>query len=291
MSRAEQNGVREPRRHTIVVLAENRDGILARLTGLFAARGYAIDSIAVGPVLDTAILRMVVVVHGNEHVIEQVTKQLQKLIEVIKVSNLTDVDHIERETLLVRVAARTAHRAEIVRIAEVFRAKVVDQTPDTYVLEVSGEESKITAVLEQLRPFGIHEAVRTGKIAIVRGVSVRRTTMDSGATGRKHTRHPVGFEVRIPSLSAHSRLRAYDLSRGGMSVRTNSDVAVGATLALEVVHPITGERFPLAAIVRRHIVRPDFRGIGVEFLDVAEADRRRLDDFMSGETSGGPELE
>lgn len=279
------------RRHTVVVLAENRDGILARVTALFAARGYVVDSIAVGPALDTSVVRMVVVIQGSEGVVEQVTKQLRKLIEVIKVTDLTDAPHIEREMLLVRVAARGDDRAEITRIAEIYRAKIVDQAADTYVLELSGEAAKIDSVLDLLRPFGIHEIVRTGKIAIARGVGMRPVASTSGARGRKHARHPAGFEVRVGSLESSSRLRAHDISAGGMSLRTKSDVAVGTTLAMQIVHPVTGQQFPLSAVVRRHILQPDFRGLGVEFVDLDEANRQRLDEFMSGEAPDAAEGE
>jgi len=162
-----QNGS-EPRKHTIAVLVENKFGVLSRVAGLFSARGYNIESLSVGETLDPSMARMTLVVRGDEFVIEQVTKQLHKLIDVIKVSDLTEDDHVEREMILVRVNAEPSYRAEILRIADIFRAKVVDVTPLTYTLEVTGEESKLNAIVELLRPFGIQELVRTGKIAIAR---------------------------------------------------------------------------------------------------------------------------
>jgi acetolactate synthase-1/3 small subunit len=171
-----QNGT-EPRKHTIAVLVENRFGVLSRVAGLFSARGYNIESLSVGETLDPTVSRMTLEVRGDEFVIEQVTKQLHKLIDVIKVIDLTEEDHVERELVLMRVNAEPANRAEILRTADIFRAKVVDVTPTTFTLEVTGDELKIDAIIELLRPFGIQELVRTGKVAIARGPKgkVRRT--------------------------------------------------------------------------------------------------------------------
>jgi acetolactate synthase I/III small subunit len=163
-----QNGS-EPRKHTIAVLVENRFGVLSRVAGLFSARGYNIESLSVGETIDPTVSRMTLVVRGDEFVIEQVMKQLHKLIDVIKVSDLTDDDHVERELVLVRVNAEPQHRAEILRIGDIFRAKVIDVTPVSYTLEATGEEGKIAALIELLRPMGIQELVRTGKVAIARG--------------------------------------------------------------------------------------------------------------------------
>jgi len=163
-----QNGS-EPKKHTIAVLVENKFGVLSRVAGLFSARGYNIESLSVGETLDPTVSRMTLVVTGDEFVIEQVIKQLHKLIDVIKVTDLTEESHVEREMVLVRVNAEPANRAEILRTADIFRAKVVDVTPATFTLEVTGDEQKITAIVELLRPFGIQEVVRTGKVAIARG--------------------------------------------------------------------------------------------------------------------------
>jgi acetolactate synthase-1/3 small subunit len=163
-----QNGG-EPRKHTIAVLVENRFGVLSRVAGLFSARGYNIESLSVGETLDPTVSRMTLVVRGDEFVIEQVMKQLHKLIDVIKVSDLTDDDHVERELMLIRVNAEPQHRAEILRIADIFRAKVVDVTPVSYTLEATGDEGKLGALVELLRPMGVQELVRTGKVAIARG--------------------------------------------------------------------------------------------------------------------------
>ena len=158
----------EHRKHTIAVLVENKFGVLSRVAGLFSARGYNIESLSVGETLDPTVSRMTLVVRGDVFIIEQVIKQLHKLIDVIKVTDLSEEDHVEREMLLLKVNAEPASRAEILRVADIFRAKVVDVTPTTYTLEVTGEEGKIEAIVDLLRPFGIQEIVRTGKVAIAR---------------------------------------------------------------------------------------------------------------------------
>jgi len=158
----------DPRKHTIAVLVENKFGVLSRVAGLFSARGYNIESLSVGETLDPTVSRMTLVVRGDDFVIEQVIKQLHKLIDVIKVTDLSEEDHVEREMLLLKVNAEPAARAEILRIGDIFRAKVVDVTPTSYTLEATGEEGKIEAIIELLRPFGIQEVVRTGKVAIAR---------------------------------------------------------------------------------------------------------------------------
>jgi acetolactate synthase-1/3 small subunit len=163
------NGGSEPRKHTVSVLVENRFGVLSRVAGLFSARGYNIESLSVGETLDPAVSRMTLVVRGDEFVIEQVTKQLHKLIDVIKVNDLTDDHHVERELVLIRVNAEPQHRAEILRTADIFRAKVIDVTSTSFILEATGDEMKIEALIELLRPMGIQELVRTGKVAITRG--------------------------------------------------------------------------------------------------------------------------
>ena len=163
----------EPRKHTIAVQVENKFGVLSRVAGLFSARGYNIESLSVGETLDPTVSRMTLVVRGDEFVIEQVMKQLHKLIDVIKVTDLTDDGHVDRELVLVRVNAEPQHRAEILRTADIFRAKVVDVTPVSFVLEATGDEGKIEAFLELLRPMGIQEVVRTGKVAISRGSKTR----------------------------------------------------------------------------------------------------------------------
>lgn len=174
-----QNGS-EPRKHTIAVLVENKFGVLSRVAGLFSARGYNIESLSVGETLDPTVSRMTLVVRGDEFVIEQVMKQLHKLIDVIKVSDLTDDRHVERELVLIRVNAEPQHRAEVLRTADIFRAKVIDVTPQSFTLEATGDEGKLDALIELLRPMGIQEIVRTGKVAIARGGKTRTRRPDPG---------------------------------------------------------------------------------------------------------------
>ena len=178
-----QNG-QGPRKHTIAVLVENRFGVLSRVAGLFSARGYNIESLSVGESLDPTVSRMTLVVKGDEFVIEQVIKQLHKLIDVIKVSDLTHENHVERELVLMRVNADPQHRAEILRTADIFRAKVVDVTPSTFTLEVTGDESKLGAIIELLKPMGIQELVRTGKVAIARGSKTARRPVAQEKLGK-----------------------------------------------------------------------------------------------------------
>ena len=156
-------------RHIISVLVENKFGVLARIAGLFSARGFNIDSLSVGETTDPTVSRMTIVTRGDDSVIEQVTKQLHKLINVIKVSDLTEGSVLEREMLLIRVSAEPEQRAELLRITEIFKAKVVDANPKTFTIEVTGDEEKVKAILMLLRPLGIKEVIRSGKIAITRG--------------------------------------------------------------------------------------------------------------------------
>jgi acetolactate synthase-1/3 small subunit len=177
----------EIKKHTIAVLVENRFGVLSRVAGLFSARGYNIESLSVGETLDPAVSRMTLVVRGDAFVIEQVMKQLHKLIDV------------EREMLHVRVNAEPSARAEILRIADIFRAKVIDVTAASYTLEVTGEESKIEAMLELLRAFGIQEVVRTGKVAIARSpkARLRRVEEKLGKAASARPSNPATQDPRV----------------------------------------------------------------------------------------------
>ncbi|MGQ9532673.1 MAG: acetolactate synthase small subunit [Desulfotomaculales bacterium] len=156
-------------RHTLAVLVENNPGVLARVAGLIRRRGFNIDSLAVGPTNDPTISRMTIVVEGDDVVLEQVTKQLRKLIEVIKVSDLTTEEHVDRELVLIKVKAEPAQRSQIIQLVDVFRAHIVDVGRETLIVEATGDEEKIRAIEEILRPFGIKEFVRTGKVAMLRG--------------------------------------------------------------------------------------------------------------------------
>ena len=187
------NGISEPRKHTIAVLVENRFGVLSRVAGLFSARGYNIESLSVGETTDPAVSRMTLVVRGDEFVIEQVTKQLHKLIDVIKVSDLTDDSHVERELVLIRVNAEPQYRAEILRTADIFRARVIDVTAASLTLEATGDEGKIEALIELLRPMGIQELVRTGKVAIARGSKTKSRKVETKRPRISDDPRVVGF--------------------------------------------------------------------------------------------------
>ena len=156
-------------KHTLAVLVENKSGVLFRVASLFSRRGYNIDSLAVGVTEDPKISRMTIVVHGDDRVLEQVTKQLNKLVDVIKVSDIGADGAVERELALIKVAADVSTRSEIIQIADIFRARIVDVAPKSMTVEVTGDETKIEAIEKLLRQFGIKEMVRTGKIALVRG--------------------------------------------------------------------------------------------------------------------------
>lgn len=157
------------RRHTFAVLVENKFGVLGRITGLFSARGFNIESLSVAETEDPTVSRITLVTEGDDKILEQVNKQLNRLIDVIKVTDLSEESHVDRELVLIKVHAEAESRAEVLRLADIFRAKIVDVTPKTYILEVTGDEGKIRALIELLKPLGVKEVVRTGKIAIVRG--------------------------------------------------------------------------------------------------------------------------
>ncbi|QGU00843.1 Acetolactate synthase small subunit [Candidatus Syntrophocurvum alkaliphilum] len=156
-------------KHTLSVTVENKPGVLTRVSTLFRRRGYNIDSLTVGVTEDPTVSRMTIVVEGDNKIIEQVTKQLYKLIEVIKIIDITDEQAVERELALIKVKADNSARPDIVQIADIFRARIIDISKDSLIVEVTGDSSKIAAMEESLQPFGIIELVRTGKIAMLRG--------------------------------------------------------------------------------------------------------------------------
>lgn len=157
-------------RHTISVLVGNHPGVLARVAGLFSRRGFNIDSLAVGETEDPAYSRMTIVVRADERQLEQVTKQLFKLIDVIKVNDLTREEAVSRELVLLKVhAADSAKRTEILQIVDIFRAKVVDVAESSLMVEITGDGEKVEGLVQLLRPYGIREMARTGTIALTRG--------------------------------------------------------------------------------------------------------------------------
>ena len=155
--------------HTLSVLVINNPGVLTRVSGLFSRRGFNIDSISVGASEHPQMSRMTIVVQGDETILEQVTKQLHKLVEVVKISDISKENYVDRELVLIKVQADPQVRGEIMQLAEIFRAKIVDVAPKTLVLEVTGDAGKIQAIIQSLKKFGIRELVRTGKIAMLRG--------------------------------------------------------------------------------------------------------------------------
>ncbi|MDI6640067.1 MAG: acetolactate synthase small subunit [Methanocellales archaeon] len=159
-------------KHTLSVLVENKPGVLARVSGLFSRRGFNIDSLAVGVTENPEISRMTIVVEGDDRVLEQVTKQLNKLIDVIKVSDLMAEESVERELVMIKVVAEPKMRSEIMQIVDIFRARIVDVSPKTLIIEVTGDEAKVNAMESLLKQFGIKELVRTGKVALNRGIKV-----------------------------------------------------------------------------------------------------------------------
>lgn len=161
-------------RHTISLTVENKFGVLARVAGLFSGRGYNIESLSVAETLDPLISKMTIVTSGEDKIIEQIIKQLNKLINTIKVTDLTVTDHVEREMVLVKVSASGESRTEVLRLVDIFRGKIVDVSPDTFVIELTGDEEKIQAVLSLLKPLGVKDIVRTGKVAMQRSIQQNR---------------------------------------------------------------------------------------------------------------------
>lgn len=156
-------------KHTLSVLVENKPGVLTRIAGLFARRGFNIDSLAVGETENPSISRMTITVDGLDQPLEQVTKQLHKLINVIKITDLDPATSLDRELVMVKVKADEASRSEIMQIVEIFRAKIIDVSKGALIIEITGTREKLAAIMSLLRPFGIQELVRTGRIAMDRG--------------------------------------------------------------------------------------------------------------------------
>jgi len=152
-------------KHTISLLVENSLGCLVRIAGLFSGRGFNIDSISVGQAAEKDLSRMTIVTQGDEEIVEQIIKQLNKVVEVIKVTDLTNVSHVNRELALIKVSATPEQRSEVIQIVDVFRGKIVDISPKTLTIEATGSEDKVNAIISMLRPFGLREVARTGRVA------------------------------------------------------------------------------------------------------------------------------
>ena len=157
-------------RHTISVLVENEFGVLSRVAGLFSGRGFNIESLCVAETTEPKVSRMTIVTSGNDQIIEQILKQLNKLVPVLKVIDFTGTETVDRELVLVKVNADNESKPEVLRLVDIFRAKIVDVAPRCYTIEMTGSEGKVSAFLQMLRPIGIKEVVRNGKIAISRGM-------------------------------------------------------------------------------------------------------------------------
>ena len=158
----------DEKKHVLSILVDNQPGVLSRVAGLFSGRGYNIDSLSVAETTDPDVSRMTIVTIANSSNIEQIEKQLNKLINVIKLYDFTGKDYVQREMALVKVKAKPEHRAEILRIVDIFRCKVVDVGPTHYTIEVTGDEDKIKAILSLFKPMGIKEIAKTGTIALYR---------------------------------------------------------------------------------------------------------------------------
>lgn len=156
-------------RHVISVLVENQAGVLSRVSGLFSRRGYNIDSLSVGETADPKFSRITLVARGDEHILEQIEKQLNKLIDVIKVETLDPDSSVFRELALIKINAQTGARASITEIVDIFQAKIVDVSSSSLTVEITGDESKINAFIDLMRPYGIKELVRSGLTALARG--------------------------------------------------------------------------------------------------------------------------
>lgn len=161
-------------RHVISVLVDNEAGVLSRVSGLFSGRGFNIESLAVAPTLDPKVSKMVIATIGDDQVLEQIKKQLNKLINVIKVVDYVGKDYVEREMIMVKVQAKAENRAEVLRIADIFRARVVDVCPKSYTLELTGAKDKLQAFVELLSPLGIIDFVCTGAVVLEREMQGRR---------------------------------------------------------------------------------------------------------------------
>ncbi|MFZ2630553.1 MAG: acetolactate synthase small subunit [Desulfosalsimonadaceae bacterium] len=158
------------KKHILSILVDNEPGVLSRIAGLFSGRGYNIESLCVAETAEPAESRITMVTKGDILILEQIKKQLNKLINVIKVADMTDQDFVERELVLIKITAKPEHRAEILRIVDIFRAQVVDVGQEHYTISITGDADKITAIFSLLKPFGIREITRTGSIAMFREI-------------------------------------------------------------------------------------------------------------------------
>ncbi len=168
-----------PAPHTIVALVQDKPGVLNRVASMFRRRGYNIASLSVGHSEQPGFSRMTFVVNGDDHTIEQVRKQLDRLIDVVKVSDLSDENVVARELALIKVQATPYNRSEIIQLVDIFRANIVDVSPDSLIIEVTGDEDKVDSLLQLLKSFGVRELMRTGRVAMLRGANASPSTNGS----------------------------------------------------------------------------------------------------------------
>ncbi|MCA9151178.1 MAG: acetolactate synthase small subunit [Planctomycetales bacterium] len=169
-------------RHVLSAVVQNVPGVLAHISGMLASRGYNIDSLAVGETEDPQLSRMTFVVRGDDRVLEQIRKQLEKIVTVVKVVDVSSQDYVERDLMLIKIKAPPGgKRSEIRELADIFRGRIVDVGPDEVMIEISGKENKIEAFIDRMRPYGIVELVRTGRIAMVRNTPVKPEVAPNGA--------------------------------------------------------------------------------------------------------------
>jgi acetolactate synthase-1/3 small subunit len=172
-------------RHTISILVENEFGVLSRIAGMFSGRGFNIENLSVNKTLDPSVSRITLQTSGDDSVLDQITKQLEKLISVIKVVDMKEADHVERELALIKVTADASSRAEVMNIASIFRAKIVDVAASECIVEITGGDEKINALLRLLHPIGVKEIARTGKVALFRGDRLLTVTLPKGGKGKR----------------------------------------------------------------------------------------------------------
>jgi acetolactate synthase-1/3 small subunit len=158
-------------RHVLSALVQNQPGVLAHVSGMFASRGFNIESLAVGETEDPQLSRITVVVNGDDRLLEQIRKQLEKIVTVVKVLDISKADYVERDLMLIKIAASPSQRLELQGLVQIFRGRIVDVGADQMMVEISGQEKKIEAFIDAVRPYGIHELARTGRIAMVRGIA------------------------------------------------------------------------------------------------------------------------
>ena len=166
-------------KHTLSVIVEDEAGVLSRIASLFARRGFNIESLAVGPAEQEGVSRITMVVPGDDRIIEQLTKQLYKLVNVLKVQDITEIPCVERELMLLKVNATSINRSEIIELSQIFRARIVDVSEDSLTLEVVGDPGKMVAIVQVLQKFGLREIARTGKISLTRESGVNTELLKS----------------------------------------------------------------------------------------------------------------